>query len=87
MSKINQRLRDWACGGTNFNALLPEAAAHIETTEKQRDELLAALKSLVEDLELRSSFKTGSQKNVVDCGNGVYLQAKNAITKAEGGAA
>jgi hypothetical protein len=69
------------------NERVPELESQVASLIAQRDELLAALKSLVEDLELRSSFKTGSQKNVVDCGNGVYLQAKNAITKAEGGAA
>jgi hypothetical protein len=33
MTNLVQRLRDWACGGTNFNALLLQAAARIEQLE------------------------------------------------------
>ena len=42
-------------------------------------ELLSALKLLVEDLELRSTFNPGSKNGVVDCGHGVYERAKRAI--------
>lgn len=42
-----------------------------------------ALHSLVYDLELRASMKRGDEKNVVDVGHGVYMQAKTALKDIE----
>lgn len=50
----------------------------------QTDELLEALAKLVEDLEMRSNWKRGDDKGVVDCGHSVYLKARAAISKAGG---
>ena len=52
----------------------------------QRNELLEALTKLVEDLEMRSNWKRGDDKGVVDCGHSVYLKARAAIAKAGGAA-
>lgn len=49
-------------------------------------DLLEALTKLVEDLEMRSNWKRGSENGVVDCGNSVYLKARSAIAKARGAA-
>lgn len=49
-------------------------------------ELLEALTRLVEDLEMRSNWKRGDDKGVVDCGHSVYLKARAAIAKAGGAA-
>ncbi|MBC7201891.1 MAG: hypothetical protein H5U29_00005 [Pusillimonas sp.] len=38
-----------------------------------------ALHDLIRDLEMRSNLKTGSQEGVVDCGQGVYMQALRAL--------
>lgn len=38
-----------------------------------------ALKALIEDLELRAGMKRGDEKDVVDVGQGVYIQAKDAL--------
>lgn len=38
-----------------------------------------ALKNLIDDLEMRSLWKNGRDKGVVDCGNGVYINAKRAL--------
>lgn len=47
-------------------------------------ELLAALDYVIRDIELRSNFKRGDQKGLVDIGNGAYMQAKAALAKATG---
>lgn len=38
-----------------------------------------ALKALIKDLELRAGMKRGDEKDVVDVGQGVYIQAKDAL--------
>lgn len=55
-----------------------------EAVKSERDDLLLAMTKLVEDLEMRSNWKRGDEKGVVDCGNSVYLNARAAIAKAEG---
>ena len=53
---------------------------YITHVEKQRDELLAALTYVIEDLELRASLKEDEdERDVVDIGNGAYTQAKEAL--------
>ena len=47
-------------------------------------DLLEALDYVIRDLELRSNFKTGNDKGLVDIGRGAYSQAKAAIAKATG---
>lgn len=50
-----------------------------EQAEAHCAELRQALHDLVQDLEMRSKWKEGSSHGVVDCGNGVYMQAKAAL--------
>lgn len=63
-----------------------EQIGEIVALKEQRDELLEALAKLVEDLEMRSNWKRGDDKGVVDCGHSVYLKARAAIAKAGGAA-
>lgn len=42
-----------------------------------------ALRDLVRDLEMRSNLKPGDEKGVVDCGHGVYMQAKRVLGEAQ----
>lgn len=46
---------------------------------KERDAIHKALHDLIRDLEMRSTFKLGEDRGVVDCGNGVYMRAKEAL--------
>lgn len=50
---------------------------------KERDEIHKALHDLIRDLEMRSTFKLGDDRGVVDCGNGVYMRAKKALGELE----
>lgn len=50
-----------------------------EDAESARCGIKKALKDLIQDLEQRSTWKEGRDKGVVDCGNGVYMQAKRAL--------
>lgn len=55
-----------------------------ELLTKQRDELLAALTYVIEDLELRASLKEDEEeRGVVDIGDGAYTQAKAAIASVK----
>jgi len=50
---------------------------------KERDELKAALTYVIKDLELRSTFKMGNAKGLVDIGDGAYMQAKRALKQVD----
>lgn len=53
-----------------------------DDVRKLRDKYEAAhdaLKALIDDLEMRSKWKEGRDKGVVDCGNGVYMKAKRVL--------
>lgn len=43
------------------------------------ESMRTALDAIIKDLEMRSEWKSGSQHKVVDCGNGVYLNAKRVL--------
>lgn len=43
------------------------------------DTVRIALLDLVADLEARSEWKGGADQGIVNCGNGVYMQAKRAL--------
>ena len=59
---------------------LVERHDRIAELKQQRDELLAALTYVIEDLELRASLKEDEdERDVVDIGNGAYTQAKEAL--------
>lgn len=51
--------------------------------EKEADALYKALKYVIEDLEIRSNWKSDDQKGIVDIGHGAYIQAKKALEKWE----
>lgn len=57
----------------------PEPLITIEQASANCETLRQALHDLVRDLEMRSKWKEGPSHGVVDCGNGVYMQAKAAL--------
>jgi hypothetical protein len=59
------------------------ALEKLVVSEAQRDELLAALSEVVDDLELRASLELD---DTVAIGDGAYQMAKAAIAKVKGGA-
>lgn len=55
----------------------------LAAAEARAERLAKSLKEIIDDLETRSDWKEGTQKGVVDIGQGVYLRGKAAL--AEGG--
>ena len=63
--------------------------AKIKELERQRDDLLAALEGLLDDMRLRAKIDgdvDSDGRAVLNCGNGVLYAATTAISKAKGGA-
>lgn len=60
----------------------PEVVVPVKK-EKDPESLYKALKYVIEDLEIRSNWKSDDQKGIVDIGHGAYIQAKKALEKWE----
>lgn len=59
--------------------------ALIAAAEARAERHRAALKYIIDDLEVRSQWKSGDQKGVVDIGHGAYMQGKAALAEGDAG--
>lgn len=58
--------------------------ARLAASEARAERLAKSLKEIIDDLETRSDWKEGTQKGVVDIGQGVYLRGKAALAEGDG---
>jgi hypothetical protein len=68
-------------GEREANALL---TSQIAASEGCAEQYRAALKDIIDDLEIRSLWKASDQKGVVEIGHGAYMRGKAALAEQEG---
>jgi hypothetical protein len=69
--------------GSTSDDYFYKAAAELRRQHALLEEMAGAMDYVVRDLEVRSQWKEGVDKGVVDIGDGAYQQAKAALAKWE----